>query len=141
MPSFEAVVYHKALPQGSKNAYKNKYTGNVMLVESVKGLKQARLGLSRELEQLAAQHGWIKPDKEIPITIETVFYYKRGTSVTREHHTIRPDGDKLQRFFWDSVTQAISIWVDDSQVTDWVGKKRYAPADNNTDHIFFRISY
>jgi hypothetical protein len=33
---------YKALPQGSKNAYIHRYTGKIVQVESVKGLKTAR---------------------------------------------------------------------------------------------------
>jgi Holliday junction resolvase RusA-like endonuclease len=120
---------YKALPQGSKNAYIHKYTGRIVQVESVKGLKIARQSLSAIMAYEAKRHAWVMPDKSIPVSIEMTFYYQRGTSVTREHHTVKPDGDKAQRYLWDAITQALNMWVDDAQVTDWIGHKRYATKD------------
>ena len=128
---------HKALPQGSKNAYLHKHTGRIIQTESVKGLKQARQTVSAILADEAQRHGWVIPDKDIPVFIEMTFYYERGKTVKRQHHTTTPDGDKAQRFCWDAITQALNIWVDDRQVTDWVGRKRYA--DQNSIEIV--ISY
>jgi Holliday junction resolvase RusA-like endonuclease len=120
---------HKALPQGSKNAYIHRYTGRIVQVESVKDLKVTRQALSAILAYEAKRHAWTTPDKSIPVSIEMTFYYQRGTSVKREHHTTKPDGDKAQRYLWDAITQALNIWVDDAQVTDWTGHKRYGTKD------------
>lgn len=125
MPSLTLTLDHKALPQGSKNAYIHKHTGRIVQVESVKGLKTARQALSAILAYEAKRHAWVKPDKSIPVSIEMTFYYERGRTVIREHHTVKPDGDKAQRYLWDAITQALNIWVDDAQVTDWSGHKRY----------------
>lgn len=37
------------------------------------------------------------------------------------------DGDKLERCVWDGVTKA-GAWVDDAQVVEWAGSRRYASA-------------
>jgi Holliday junction resolvase RusA-like endonuclease len=85
----------------------------------------------------AKRHAWVIPDKSIPVSIEMTFYYERGKTVTREHHTVKPDGDKAQRYLWDAITQAINIWVDDAQVTDWIGHKKYG----TTNAIELTITY
>jgi Holliday junction resolvase RusA-like endonuclease len=128
---------YKALPQGSKNAYIHRHTGRIVQVESVKGLKTARQSLSAILAYEAKRHAWVIPDKSIPVSIEMTFYYERGKTVTREHHTVKPDGDKAQRYLWDAITQAINIWVDDAQVTDWIGHKKYG----TTNAIELTIKY
>ena len=137
MPTLTLTLDHKAHPQGSKNAYIHRHTGRIVQVESVKGLKTARQTLSAILSYEATRHGWQKPSKDVPVFIEMVFYYERGKTVTRQHHTVKPDGDKLQRYLWDAVTQAFNIWADDSQVTEWHGAKRYGP----TNQIEITISY
>lgn len=137
MPTLTLTLDHKAQPQGSKNAYIHRHTGRIVQVESVKGLKTSRQTLSTILSYEAKQHAWIKPNKDIPITIEMVFYYERGKTVKREHHTTKPDGDKIQRYLWDAITQAQNIWEDDAQATNWTGSKRYG----TKNQITITISY
>lgn len=138
MPSLTLTLDgYKALPQGSKNAYIHRHTGRIVQVESVKGLKASRQSLSAIMAYEANQHGWIKPSKDVPVFIDMTFYYERGKTVKREHHTVKPDGDKLQRYLWDAITQALNIWVDDAQVTNWTGNKKYG----TTNSIQLTITY
>jgi Holliday junction resolvase RusA-like endonuclease len=98
------------------------------MVESSKNLKPLRQQVTNLLAQAAAAQNWTPPNKDTPVTITTNFYYKPGKTVTRKHHTTKPDGDKLQRFCWDAISDS-KIWQDDSQATNWTGSKQYGPED------------
>lgn len=122
-------------PQGSKNIYRTP-KGQTVVVEASKNLKTIRQQFSDLIAKAAEDQGWIKPPKNTPITLNIVFTFKRGKTVTRQHHTTVPDGDKLNRFIGDAITRS-GIWLDDAQVTHWTGSKQYG----DTDQTDITISY
>ena len=112
----------QAKPQGSKNAFKLP-NGKIVLVESARNLKPLRAVASAIIADQAEQQGWNLTDKSIDIRI--IFIMERPKTVTRRHHTVKPDIDKMVRFTLDAVTDAKTVWKDDSQVTHLQAKKRY----------------
>lgn len=114
----------EAKPQGSKTAYKTAQ-GRVVLVEASKGLKNARTQASAWIRAEANRQGWQKVTKETPVGIMIIFRMARPKTVTREHHTVKPDTDKMVRFTLDAVTDAGNIWTDDQQVTLIHAVKQY----------------
>ena len=137
MPTLHAIIDHKAKPQGPKTPYRNKHTKAVVLVESSKGLKQSRRELSTWLILEAAKHGWEIPNKDTPIQVDLIFTFERPKTVKREHHTVKPDADKLIRYTLDAVTQSFKIWTDDSQVNRGSWLKQYG----STDQVEITITY
>jgi Holliday junction resolvase RusA-like endonuclease len=68
-----------------------------------------------------------------PIRLDVVFYMPRPPSVTRRHHTVKPDRDKLLRCLCDSLTGI--AWVDDAQVVDGKTAKAYDEATGGGAHV------
>ena len=62
---------------------------------------------------------------EGPIGVELEFRFVRPKTVTRDHMTVKPDVDKLQRALFDGITDA-GVWRDDSQVVSVAADKVYA---------------
>lgn len=137
MPILRTVIDHKARPQGSKNPYRNKHTGRIILVESNKGLKQSRRELSTWLILEATRQGWDIPDKDTPIHIDLVFTFTKPKTAKRIHHTTKPDADKLIRYTLDAVSDSLRIWLDDCQVASGSWLKQYG----DTDQIELAIRY
>ena len=63
------------------------------------------------------------------IRLDVAFYMERPTSVTRRHHTVKPDRDKLLRCLCDSLTGI--AWVDDAQVVEGKTAKAYEDGDGS----------
>jgi Holliday junction resolvase RusA-like endonuclease len=60
-----------------------------------------------------------------PLKLSIVFVMPRPKSVTRQHHTIKPDLTKLLRSTEDALTGI--VWADDSQIVQFGNmEKRYA---------------
>lgn len=114
----------EAKPQGSKTAFKTAQ-GRVVLVEASKGLKDTRTQTSAWIRAEAIRQGWQKLSKDTPVGIIIIFRMARPKTVTREHHTVKPDTDKMVRFTLDAITDAENIWVDDQQVTVIHAVKQY----------------
>jgi len=115
------IVIPEAKPQGSKRAFLVK--GRIVLVEASKDLKTSRNAASELIRQAALN--WKQPSKETPMNVTLVFTYKRPKTVTRLHHTVKPDLDKLVRYCLDAITVAGNVWHDDSQVNALTAVKVY----------------
>ena len=114
------TAFGKALPQGSKNAFRS---GNrIVLVEASKGLKPWR-----EVVALACKQAKMEAyDPELidgPVRCEIVVTYLKPKSVTRALPSVKPDLDKVCRGIFDSLTGV--AWKDDSQVVELVARKQY----------------
>ena len=64
--------------------------------------------------------------KGAPVVLWVKFYMPRPASLPRrvQHHTKKPDVDKMTRCVLDSLTEI--LWVDDSQVVRVIAEKVYA---------------
>lgn len=81
-----------------------------------------------------------------PVRIDVVFYLPRPKGHLRANGLVRPgapahvvtkpDGDKLERCAWDALTGV--VFLDDSQVVEWSGSKRYA--DDNRVGMHLTVS-
>ena len=123
MPSLDILVNDKPIPQGSKSAFNR--GGRIVLVEAAKGLKEWRHYVHLCAGAHAGSARWVKVEKETPVTVRIVFTFTRPKTVTRQHHTVKPDLDKLTRAILDGITDAGNVWVDDSQVVRLEVSKQY----------------
>ena len=124
MREIRFTVLGRALPQGSKNAFK---TGNrVVLVEASKGLKPWRsvVALEAKLKRDEVQDQSLI---EGPVAVELLFQFVPGKTVKRKEMTTKPDVDKLSRAILDALTGV--VWKDDSQVVELRARKQYGVAD------------
>ena len=110
-------------PQGSKRAFQQ--GGKIVLVEANAGLKDYRDVIASSARAAVDHDGWEMLEKDVPILVRANFYLPRPKSVTRIHHTVPPDLDKLLRALLDGLTQAGNVWHDDSQVTLIIAAKYY----------------
>lgn len=55
--------------------------------------------------------------------LDVKFFFARGKTVTRKHHTVAPDRDKLLRCVQDALEG--KIWKNDAQVTEGYACKGY----------------
>jgi len=80
---------------------------------------------------------WRGPILEGPIFVDLLFLLPRPKTVSRPYPTGKydGDGDKLTRAMLDAMTGI--VYVDDSQVIDWPGKKRYT---DGTPGVWVTIS-
>ena len=124
MREIRFTVLGRALPQGSKNAFKS---GNrVVLVEASKGLKPWRsvVALEAKLKRDEVQDQSLI---EGPVAVELLFQFVPGKTVKRKEMTTKPDVDKLSRAILDALTGV--VWKDDSQVVELRARKQYGVAD------------
>lgn len=66
-----------------------------------------------------------------PIRVELLFLFPRPKRLQTDSminvmclHIVDPDGDNLEKAVWDSCKMV--VWMDDCQVSTWLGRKRYA---------------
>lgn len=123
--SLTVTIEGQAVPQGSKNAFLNKKTGRINLVESSKKLKPWRENASNEIRLRALEENWKLIPRNKPVSVSIVFGIKPPLKFVREFPTTIPDIDKLTRACLDSITQAGIVWEDDSQVIGLVVSKTY----------------
>jgi len=136
MPEIEMTIPGAAKPQGSKNGYIR--GGGVVLVESVKGLKESRLAASAQIHASAYEDKWVMPNAAAPVSVQMVFIFTRPKSaLTRIFHTVKPDLDKLTRYMLDALTQAGNVIHDDNQVTEIQCTKIYGRMNATS----IRVSY
>lgn len=132
-PVLEVHVFGQPAPQGSKSAFRNKYTGKIQQVESSKAVKPWREAVKHAaLDVLAARHGTTDPFwiLDQPVFIYTVFTFVRPKThyrTGRNAHLLRDDApaypctknrndiEKLDRSTRDALTDA-GVWTDDSLV-------------------------
>lgn len=121
------------VPQGSKTAFRNKYSGKLMVVDSAHNLGPWRA----EVTRIAKAEWPFDVVHEKPIAIGLIFYLPRpkahyGTGKNADRlkpgapteHALKPDVDKLARAILDSLTGV--VYFDDSQVYDLRCRKLYS---------------
>lgn len=128
----ELIAPFKALPQGSKTAFVVK--GKAVMTEAKKGLITERKKLSKWIAEQLVDSDWIPPAKSRPVTIQAAFSFERPKTVKREHHTVKPDCDKLTRFLLDAIVQS-GLIDDDAQVVAITAIKEYG----ERDLIWFKV--
>ena len=123
-------------PQGSKRALNHRHTGRVVMIESAGDrLKVWRQAVTLKARSVAAQQAWEPPTA---VWADLVFYLPRPKSHYRTGryagmlkdsaprvHTTKPDGDKLTRAVFDSLTDA-GVITDDSAIYGYRTLKTYA---------------
>jgi Holliday junction resolvase RusA-like endonuclease len=118
----------KALPQGSKTAFVVK--GKAVMTEAEKGLVVERKKLSKWITEQLVDTDWIPPAKSKPVIIQAAFSFERPKTVKREHHTVKPNVDKLTRYLLNAITQS-GLIDDDAQVVAITAMKEYGERDFN----------
>lgn len=117
------TVEGEAKPQGSKRGFVTK-TGKVAMVEMAgTALKSWRETIAWTARNEAAKQNWELTGE--PVTIQAVFYMKKPQKPKFVFPGVRPDIDKLTRALLDGLTQAKTVWLDDSQVCVLQAKKVY----------------
>lgn len=113
-------------PQGSKSAFRNKYTGRIQQVESSAKVKPWRQDVVAAAREEIERSGWVMLDGPVELTV--VFYLRRPASAPKRVKLPfrKPDGSKLIRSTEDALTTA-GVWSDDARVTDGYWFKRFAP--------------
>lgn len=112
----EVTVLGTAQPQGSKTVYNGRAVD-----ANAKKLKPWRKAVT---QAVIAQTGDWKLTAD-PIQVSFDVFLPRPRTVTRPLHTVKPDIDKLARALCDGITDAKTIWVDDSQVINLRIRKHY----------------
>jgi Holliday junction resolvase RusA-like endonuclease len=119
----EFTVHGDPKPQGSKRGFVTK-TGKVAMVEMAGvALKSWREAIAWTARGEAAKQNWEVTDQ--PITMEVIFYMKKPQKPKFVLPAVRPDIDKLLRALLDGLTQAKTVYVDDSQVCILQASKTY----------------
>ena len=106
------------IPQGSKIAGIRK-DGKPFMREANHRLKDWR-----EKIRLIAWHESHFHHFDGPIELAVWYYLPRPKTVTREHHTVKPDGSKLQRAIEDGLVEG-GLLADDALIVAWSGRKLY----------------
>ena len=119
-------VIGEAKPQGSKTAYPNPKTGRIILAEASKALKPWREHATKAMRLQAQDAEWIKLEAHEPVIVKLIFGMKAPMKRVRDHHTTKPDLDKLIRAMLDAASLAGNIWADDSQVIELQAEKIYS---------------
>lgn len=123
-------------PQGSKRAFNHRHTGRVVMIESAGDrLKVWRQTVTLKARSVAAREAWEPP---AAVWADLVFYLPRPKSHYRTGryagqlkpsaptvHITKPDGDKLTRAVFDSLTDA-GVIPDDSAIVGYTTMKTYA---------------
>ncbi len=117
-------------PQGSKRAFRNKYSGRIQQVESSARIAPWRSDV-RDAAMAALAIG--EPLFSGPLTVRLRFVFARPKShlsasgamkaSAPTHLATGPDLDKLCRAVLDACTGL--LWTDDRQVDDLVARKQY----------------
>lgn len=112
--------------KGSLIAVKHKSTGRAVAIPTNSANQRAWQAYVRD-EILQA---WDRGPTVESVHIEIEFVMPRRKSAPKgrtDPHTRKPDGDKLERAVWDSLSKL--VWADDAQVVRWAGSKREAEPD------------
>lgn len=116
------------VPQGSKRAVRNKYSGKAMMIESAgERHKDWRARVSSYAMEARNTAGYLRLDTAMPWRVSVVFAFARPKAHYRtgknahllkdsapKHHTQKPDRDKLLRAVCDSMSGI--LFADDSQI-------------------------
>ena len=126
--SVEFTVYGLAQPKGSTKSFKHPITGAVVTTHDNPKTRSWQGSVATAAADAAEQAGWTLVS-DGAVSVSVVYVFLRPPSVrprTRPFHTVKPDGDKLERGILDALTGV--LWRDDAQVVEWHGWKRYADA-------------
>lgn len=119
----ELTVMGDPKPQGSKRGFVTK-TGKVALVEMAGNpLKLWRESIALTAQVEAKKQNWEVTDQ--PVSMEVIFYMKKPQKPKFSLPAVRPDIDKLLRALLDGLTQAKTVYLDDSQVCILQASKTY----------------
>jgi Holliday junction resolvase RusA-like endonuclease len=113
------VVKGHARPKGSWTPF---YTrGGLRLRPASKHTKPWETEVHKQVKKQ-----WGGPLLDGPIRVDLIFYLPKPKTAVRDFPTGKfdGDGDKLERCVWDAMTGV--VYIDDRQVIEWSGKKRYA---------------
>jgi len=121
----EFLIAGKPVPQGSKTARVIRTPKGP--IASLYNDNDKTLKPWRKQVTLDALAGFTGDRLEGPVGVEVEFRFDRPKTVTREHMTVKPDIDKLQRALFDGITDA-GVWRDDSQIVSVAVDKVYAAA-------------
>lgn len=123
----DVFVPGRPAPQGSIRAIIHRSTGRAVAVKD----NNDRQKSWRQDVRDAVQTAWgdrAPIDGPVEITIEFVMPRPASAPKRRTPPAIRkPDGDKLERAIWDSLT--LVTFVDDARIVAWSGSKRLAEID------------
>jgi Holliday junction resolvase RusA-like endonuclease len=115
-PVFAIRVFGTPAPQGSKNAFRNQYTGRIQQVESSKKVKPWREAVrSTVADALALVDDWHPLD--CPLELDMVFTLTKPASAPkRRTWPMRtPDLSKLARSTEDALKDA-GLYADDARI-------------------------
>lgn len=118
MPHLQFDVEGIPVPQGSF-----RHIGNGRIIAANPKLNAWRETIANTINQ----HPDAPFELDVPVRIDLVFVMPRPKTVTRQHHTVKPDTDKLIRAVLDSISlyRYSQLLKDDSYVTDLHAAKRY----------------
>lgn len=141
LPPAQLAVFvaGRPAPQGSKDAFRHKHSGKVVVVEKSKAVKPWREDVRQALLDDTG-HARVRFDGPVHVQLEFVMPRPKSMPKTRATppHTKKPDADKLARAILDAVTSA-GVWVDDSHVVDLHATKRTAElTEQHGCHITIR---
>lgn len=109
------VVAGVPIPQGSM-----RHVGNGRIVSKNPKLKAWREKIASEVK---AAHG--EPEIDRPVRVSVIFNLPKPKSVKRNHPTVPPDLDKLQRAVGDALSIDCKYLKDDSVICEWLSRKQY----------------
>lgn len=130
------TVHGDPAPQGSKRAFRNKYTGTIQQTESSTRLRPWRADV-REAVEAAVPPGHPVVDGPVCVTISFGFarpksHYRTGRNahLLRDDVPMHPTGrvndlDKLARAVLDAIGSTGLVWRDDGQVVGLGLRKAY----------------
>jgi Holliday junction resolvase RusA-like endonuclease len=87
------------------------------MYEANKGHKAWRKAVTEAVRAEMMKTGQQPHPAHTAVSCSLSFYFAKPKSVTREHHTVKPDADKLCRSILDSLTDSGLLGGGDQQVT------------------------
>lgn len=120
----DIFVPGRPAPQGSIRAIVHRSTGRAV---AIKDNNAAQKSWRQDVRDTAQQAWGDRPPIDGPVSIQIDFVMPRPLSTPKRSTPPaikKPDGDKLERAVWDSLTHV--VWTDDARVVEWGGSKRIA---------------
>lgn len=123
-------------PKGSTKAFRARRSHRIIVTNDNAKCKAWERAIA-QVATLAMSHEGLRPFSEVtPMAIDVTFYLPRPLKYqTKKYapvdvpHVTKPDADKLARAVKDALTGV--VWVDDSQVTLLIARKRYCAAGDS----------
>lgn len=113
----EILVAGVPIPQGSM-----RHIGNGVIISSNPKLAKWREQIAKAVVAIYGE-----PEIDQPVAVSVVFNMPRLPSVKRDHPTVAPDLDKLQRAIGDALSIDCKYLKDDAVIVEWHAYKRYDP--------------